>query len=111
AAPESKYAVKYAENQAAIEQLVARIKTHKMNDTNPADGDMTKEDYVRQMLTDAQAQAALLDQEDTILGYIAKLVALDAMALAEETMDPSGADVDGPARASPAAVAPLFISN
>jgi hypothetical protein len=114
AMPESKYSVKYAQNQAAIEQLVARIKTHKMNETNVGDGGetMTKEDYVRQMLADAQAQAALLDQEDTILGYMAKLVALDAMALAEETMDPGGViDVNTPERSAPAAVAPLFISN
>ena len=36
---------------------------------------------------------ALLDQEENILGYMAKLVALDAMALAEEVAaDDSGAD-------------------
>src|SRR6201999_3236003 len=65
-APESKYAVKYAENSAAIEQLVARINTHKMNDSAIGDGTMTKEDYVRQMLADTQADAALIDQEDSI---------------------------------------------
>jgi hypothetical protein len=111
-APESKYAAKYAENSAAIEKLVARIQTHKMNELTVADGEsMSKEDYVRQMLADAHAEAALIDQEDTILGYMARLVALDAMALADEALDPNSADAETPARSAPAAIAPLFISN
>lgn len=111
-APESKYSQKYSENAAAIEQLVARINTHKMNDAAPVDGEnMTKEDYVRQMLADAQAQAALLDQEDTILGYMAKLVALDALALADEALDPNSADSVSPEKARPAAVTSFFLSN
>ena len=110
-APESKYAQQYSQNAAAIEQLVARINTHKMNDAAGMDGTMTKEDYVRQMLADAQAQWALLDQEDTILGYMAKLVALDALALADEAMDPNTSDIVTPEKAKPAAMAPLFVSN
>ena len=110
-APESKYAVKYSENAAAIEQLVARINTHKMNDAVVADGEnMSKEDYVRQMLADAQAESAIIDQEDTILGYMAKLVALDALALADEALDPASADTLSPERATPAAMTPLFTS-
>ncbi len=35
---------------------------------------------------------ALLDQEENILGYMAKLVALDAMALAEEVAADDGGD-------------------
>lgn len=112
AMPESKYSVKYAENTGAIETLMARIKTHNMNETSVGDDEtMTKEDYIRQMLADAQAQVALLDQEDTILGYMAKLVALDAMALAEDALDTTGGDSIAPMRSAPAAVAPLFISN
>ena len=111
-APESKYSVKYSENAAAIEQLVARINTHKMNDAAPVDGEtMSKEDYVRQMLADAQAQSALIDQEDTILGYMAKLVALDALALADEALDPNSADSVTPEKARPAAMTHLFLSN
>lgn len=111
-APESKYSVKYAENSAAIEQLVARINTHKMNDAVVAEGEnMSKEDYVRQMLADAQAESAIIDQEDTILGYMAKLVALDALALADEALDPASADALSPQRATPAAMTSLFTSN
>lgn len=109
--PESKYSVKYAENSGAIEQLVARINSHKMNETVMADGTMSKEDYVRQMLADSQAEASLLDQEDTILGYMAKLVALDAMELADEALDPSGASIDQPEKTRPAAMTSLFTSN
>lgn len=110
--PESKYSAKYTENAAAIEQLVARINSHKMNDAVVAEGEnMTKEDYVRQMLADAQAESALLDQEDTILGYMAKLVALDALALADEALDPSGAGLDAPERTTPAAMTSFFTTN
>lgn len=111
-APESKYSAKYSENAAAIEQLVARIQSHNMNETTLIEGEtMSKEDYVRQMLADAQAEAALVDQEGTILGYMAKLVALDAMQLAEETIDPNFADVAAADRVAPAANVHFFINN
>lgn len=88
AMPESKYSVKYAENMAAVEKLVARIQSHKMNSSPSVDGQLvTKAEYIRGMVADAQAELAILDQEQTILGYMAKLVALDAMALSEETVD------------------------
>jgi hypothetical protein len=56
---------------------------------------IAKEDYVRQLATNAEAEMALLDQEGTILGYMAKLVALDAMALAENlgNLDPYEEDI------------------
>ena len=110
--PESKYSAKYAENSAAIEQLVARIQTHNMNEQPMIEGEtMTKEDYIRQMLADANAEAALVDQEGTILGYMAKLVALDAMQLAEEALDPNFTDVAAAEKAGPAANVNFFISN
>jgi hypothetical protein len=109
---ESKYSAKYAENSAAIEQLVARVNAHNMNEQPSMDGEtMSKEDYVRQMLADANAETALVDQEGTILGYMAKLVALDAMQLAEETLDPNFTDVAAAEKAGPAANVHFFISN
>ena len=109
---ESKYSAKYAENSAAIEQLVARISTHNMNEQPSMDGEtMSKEDYVRQMLADANAESALVDQEGSILGYMAKLVALDAMQLAEEALDPNFTDVAAAEKAGPAANVHFFISN
>ena len=44
---------------------------------------MTKQEFLRQMVAETQADLALVDQEETILGYMAKLIALDAMALTE----------------------------
>jgi uncharacterized protein (UPF0303 family) len=111
-APESKYSVKYAENVAAIEQLVARIQNHKMNAAPVVDGEhITKQDYLRQMLAEAQAELAIRDQEDVILGHMAKLVALDAMGLAEETLDADLASRDLPNTSAPAQAVQFFMSN
>ena len=96
AVPESKYAVDYAKNLTAIESLVYAIERHPMN-AMPEFGDvaMSKQDYVRQMMADTQASMALLQQEENILGYMAKLVALDAMALSEEVMEEELESGDG----------------
>jgi len=93
AAPESRYARDYAANLTAIEQLMHAIQRHPMNpQTGAGGGPVSKQDFVRQMLADAQAGLALLDQEQTILGYMAKLVALDAMGLSEQMVDADLAD-------------------
>lgn len=83
-APESRYARVYADNLAAIERLAHAIERHPMNaDATPvAPGD--RRALLRQMIADTEAERALLDQEGTILGFMAKLLALDAMGLAEE---------------------------
>lgn len=110
--PESKYAVKYTENMAAIEKLVARIQGHKMNASPSTDGQpLTKAEYIRRMVTDAQAELAILDQEQNILGYMAKLVALDAMALSEEAIDADLADAETPGVATPASAVKFFVGN
>lgn len=82
---ESKYSRDYAKNMSAIESLVLAIQEHPMNQEAELDGqEVTKEDYLRHLIADNQARVAIFDQEETILGYMAKLVALDAMALSEE---------------------------
>jgi len=112
AVPESKYAQKYAENMAVIEQLSQRIKSHQMSRAAQMDGRaITKEEYVRQLLSDAQAELSLLEQEDNIIGYMAKLVALDALALSEQTLDAELADSDVPATTGPARAVKFFLSN
>ena len=81
---ESKYAREYARNIAAIEQLVQAVNAHPMNEQPKLDGAIvSREDFVRQLIGDNEATIAVLDQEQSILGYMAKLVALDAMALSE----------------------------
>lgn len=93
---ESKYSKQYSQNRAAIEQLIARIDSHKMNATPMSDNGvpLTRSEHVRRMIADVETELAVLDQEETILGYMAKIVALDAMALAEEGMDEELLDAD-----------------
>lgn len=89
---ETKYSKDYAKNMNAIEKLVTALKEHPMNVETEIEGQsVSKEDYIRHQIGENQATLALLDQEETILGYMAKLVALDAMALAEEVE--TGADL------------------
>jgi len=110
--PESRYAVKYGQNVQAIEQLLSRINTHGMNQSLTAGGiEMTKEEFIRHMAVEAEAELALADQDDTILGYMAKLVALDAVSLSEEAMDAELADSPLPGNAGPAKAVNFFMSN
>jgi hypothetical protein len=109
--PESKYAQEYATNMGAVESLVAAIRSHPMNvGTQLAGSPATKADFIRQMLADTQAGMAILEQEQNILGYMAKLVALDAMALSEQVMDGELTDSDIPATASPALAVKFFVN-
>jgi hypothetical protein len=87
-APESKYSQQFATNLSAIDTLTRAIEGHAMNQQPEIDGMVvTREGYVRQMIADAQAELELISQEETILGYMAKLVALDATALSEVVAD------------------------
>jgi len=100
----SRYSEEYAENRLAIEALAARIDAHPMNQLPVFDGEaMDRETYLRRLVEDSHTTLALLDQEEEILGYMGKLVALDAMALHEEIaeqnaiemgIDPEDAGVD-----------------
>ena len=109
---ESKYTVKYAENVAAIEKLYARINNHKMNTSVEVEGQaLTKSEYVRHLLSESQADMALLNQEDTILGYMAKNVAYDALALSELTLDADLADSDSPGEGNVIKAVNIFLSN
>ncbi|SCA58264.1 conserved exported hypothetical protein [Candidatus Terasakiella magnetica] len=93
---ESKYSKAYQQNKTAIEQLVARIDNHQMTQRPMSDNGvvLSREEHVRRMVADVQTDLAVLDQEETILGYMAKLVALDAMSLAEEGLDEELLDSD-----------------
>ena len=110
--PESKYSARYASNMDAIEKLVERIRSHRMSNEGTADGiPATKADQLRQMIQETQAEIAILDQEETVLGYMAKLVALDAMELSETALDAELADSDLPGNGIPAQSVDLFLSN
>ena len=97
---QSKYSQEYSKNLASIERLVAAIESHPMNRRAEIDGKaVSKQDYLRQVVSEAEADVALLDQEETVLGYMAKLIALDAMALSDAVVAEEFA-TEGPVKAA-----------
>mgnify|MGYP003965193703 FL=1 len=109
--PESKYAQEYAANMSAVETLAAAIRAHPMHSQPQLPGQPAgKADCIRQMLADTQAGVAILEQEQNIIGYMAKLVALDAMALSESVMDAELTDSELPASAKPASAVKYFVN-
>ena len=93
-AQESRYAKEYAKNLAAIQQLVAAIEDHPMSRQAVDQPRLSRHDQIRMMVADAEAELALVMQEERALGYMAKLVALDAAALAEQ-IETTTASVEG----------------
>jgi len=84
-AQESRYAREYRKHATAIRDLVRAIDAHPMNTAPEVDGRAVgKADHLRHLIAQAETSKALLDQKDLVLAYMAKLVALDAMALADE---------------------------
>ena len=81
----SQYQQAYSENLAKIEQLKVAIKQHKGNDSPVLDGQtLNREQYLRYLISGVDGELATLDQERLMLGYMAKLVAMDAQALEHE---------------------------
>ena len=110
---ESKYASKYEENNQAIQKILAHIEKHSMNTSPSTHGNsVTKEQFLRDKMMEQQSQLALIEQEKTLLGYMAKLVALDAMALSEEALDAELADSNLPGNGLEiSASVDLFLQN
>lgn len=99
-AAESRYAQDYAKNMSAIEKLVQAINEHPMNAQSEIDGvAVTKPDFVRQLIAENEAELAIVDQEGQVLGFMARLVSLDALALSDEVagqaFDAPDTDGDG----------------
>lgn len=108
----SKYSKKYSENMAAIEGLVARLKNHRMSSPIQSDGKtITKEEYIRHLLAETEGEIAILEQEQTITAYMAKLVALDAMSLSEEALSEELAGRDASGNQGPAEAIQFFLTN
>ena len=81
----SKYQREYGDNLAKVKQLKLAIQQHSANENPVLDGQsLNREQYIRYLLTHVDSELALLDQERLMLGYMAKLVALDAQALEHE---------------------------
>lgn len=108
----SKYSAEYRKNVGAIEQLMAAIQNHAMNEAPSIDGRaVSREEYLRQLVANAQSDLALVEQEAVILGHMAKLVSLDALALAEgiqETQSQGVLAASNPTTQSPSELVGLF---
>ena len=78
----SRYNQEYAQNVNQIKALQRAIRSHTAHESAIIDGtEVSREDFIRDLLTQAEAEHALIDQESEMLGFMARLVALDAQAL------------------------------
>ena len=95
AASQSRYAHEYAKNLSAVQELVAAINAHPMNAAPAIDGQpVTRAEYLHQLIAENQGDLAIVGQERAILGHMAKLVSLDALALSEGIGGDAYAEVD-----------------
>jgi len=60
------------------------INTHPMHQQTEPEAPKDKAAYLRRLVAEADSQIALVAQEEEIVGYMAKLVALDASALVDQ---------------------------
>jgi predicted HTH domain antitoxin len=112
AAPESRYSREYGKNLTAMETLIRAIDDHPMNAQPVIDGQtVSKGDYIRQLIADTDAEIALIQQEETILGYMAKLIALDATTLSEQVGDAERIDSDVTDRSDVTSAVNFFVGK
>ena len=110
---QSRYSAKYNAIQSAKQKLIARINTHPMNQQPEIDGKaVDRKTYLRRLSEDGDAMLALLKEEETVLAFMGKLVALDAMALSEEVAESRNLDDASrdPERHSVSASTNLFLN-
>ena len=93
---ESKFGLEYAENRTAIEQLRSAISNHPANHDIVINGEpVTKAEELNGLMLGVEAELALLSMEEEVIGYMAKLLSLDAMAFAEKVAEASWQSDDG----------------
>ena len=69
----------------AIQKLAQKINKHPMNRLPNIDGEkVDRKTYLRRLIQDQETEFAFYTQQEEVLGYMGKLVALDAMALNEK---------------------------
>ena len=84
-ARQSKYAKESAKYEMAIQKLAQKINKHPMNRLPNIDGEkVDRKTYLRRLIQDQETEFAFYTQQEEVLGYMGKLVALDAMALNEK---------------------------
>lgn len=83
----SRYQSQYGENLQKIAELKRAINEHDANAAPSIDGEtVSREDYVRHLLANAEAERSIIEQEQLMLSYMARLVSLDAQALEQSLM-------------------------
>ncbi len=81
---ETNFSKAFDKNMAAISALKDAIANHRMQSRLGLDSGATKADMLRQLMLDTEADLALIEIETELLGHMAHLLSLDAMALAED---------------------------
>jgi len=81
---ETNFSKAFEKNMAAISALKDAIASHRMQSRLGLDSGATKSDMLRQLMLDTEADLALIGIETELLGHMAHLLSLDAMALAED---------------------------
>ena len=107
---ETNFSKAFDKNMAAISALKDAIASHRMQQSRLGlDSGATKADMLRQMMLDTEADLALIGIETELLGHMAHLLSLDAMALAEDVATQSfTVATKAQAYSSPSDAVPLF---
>ena len=79
----SKYSEAYSKNKSAIVSLREAIKKHPMSNFNSKSVTSNKINSINNYIENIENEVAIIELKEELLNYMAKLVALDAMQLAE----------------------------
>ena len=106
---ETNFSKVFEKNMAAISALKDAIASHRMQSRLGLDSGATKSDVLRQLMLDTEADLALIGIETELLGHMAHLLSLDAMALAEDVAAQSfTVAIKAQTYSSPSDAVPLF---
>ena len=106
---ETNFSKVFEKNMAAISALKDAIASHRMQSRLGLDSGATKSDMLRQLMLDTEADLALIGIETELLGHMAHLLSLDAMALAEDVAAQSfTVAMKAQTYSSPSDAVPLF---
>jgi len=106
---ETNFSKAFDKNMAAISALKDAIASHRMQSRLGLDSGATKSDMLRQLMLDTEADLALIGIETELLGHMAHLLSLDAMALAEDVAAQSfTVAMKAQTYSSPSDAVPLF---
>jgi len=85
----TKYSNEYSKNKSAIESLREAIKKHPMSNLDQNPISENKLQTIKDFIENIETEVAIIELKEQLLNYMAKLVALDAMQLAENLADES----------------------